>query len=649
MSKRYTGDYKDPATPGGYPLIEVWYDPEPFALAAEGMDAEYIIAPATGAGALKNLGTAEGANATLQNGAVLEDPGLLSAGRKAALKGPGVGGNDFISAPWLTRTNLCTNPWAKNNLTGWGAWFESPAVARSVGAATKYGAQVFQTASGTKSYSGALVPGGPLYKAGKTYSQGVWVKCSSTGFYQLNFRKTDSTASTTCKLNGLVTAEMKAGEWCFWKSENYTPAVEYQPNVVLSKFTTIGGGVPLNFGAGEVVAWGGVQIEEGATLGEEFFPTDPQTESERAGFAGVAHESVSDLGILARGTKRTFAGVANRTNSISFDMFFGGSLTTAEPPNVFLNTGNQTVVFGAGNGVQVSWPNAWPGNGVTAHWAFVYDGVAKEVELFINGVSQGVKVLGAGFTNVTNNTFEIGSRQSGQHGFTGGLLPFAAFARALSDEEVGTLAKATAARTEFLEPALATQMLYSRLWPQTLEDEANEWHLLRFCEALAYTLFEQVRSYVSDTDDMQGWEIIFNVDLCPPEALPYLAQFVGVHLEPSLTVEQQREKIKDRPAFRRGTPGAIESAVKKRLTGSKFVFIEERFEGKAYRLLVRTFTSETPDPAGTLSDIIEQKPAGIVLDYDDTIMKTYAEIKAENPTYADLKAKGTYAEAIAGP
>lgn len=199
------------------------------------------------------------------------------------------------------------------------------------------------------------------------------------------------------------------------------------------------------------------------------------------------------------------------------------------------------------------------------------------------------------------------------------------------------------------EVTQAAELLYGRLWPYTIEDEANEWHLLLFCEALAGTLFEQVRSYVSDREAMRGWEVIFNVDTCPPEVLPYLAQFVGVHFEDSLTVAQQREKIKDRPAFRRGTPGAIKSAAGKRLTGTKFIFMEERFEGKAYRLLIRTFDSETPDPAATLSDILEQKPAGILLDYDSLSMKSYAQVKADYPTYQQMKAKGTYAQAVAGP
>lgn len=202
---------------------------------------------------------------------------------------------------------------------------------------------------------------------------------------------------------------------------------------------------------------------------------------------------------------------------------------------------------------------------------------------------------------------------------------------------------------KFADPTQATLMLYERLWPQTIEDAVTGWDLLKFCEAMAGRLFEQVRSYVSDRSSTLGWEVIFNVDECPREALPYLAQFVGVHFEPSLTVAQQRAKIKERPAFKRGTLAAIEAAAKQRLTGAKFVFLEERFEGKAYRLLIRTFTAQTPDAAGTLSDILTQKPAGIVLDYAALAMKSYAEVKKDYKTYADMKAKGTYAQAAAEP
>lgn len=149
-------------------------------------------------------------------------------------------------------------------------------------------------------------------------------------------------------------------------------------------------------------------------------------------------------------------------------------------------------------------------------------------------------------------------------------------------------------------------------------------------------------------EDLLGWEVVFNVDICPPEALPYLAQFVGVRFEDNLTIQQQREKIKGRPAFKRGTPAAIKSATQTHLTGERFVFFGERWEGKAYRLLIRTFDGETPSEARTRADILAQKPAGIVLDYESVAMKIYAELLAEHPVYSEWAVK-TYAELVAEP
>lgn len=192
------------------------------------------------------------------------------------------------------RTNIVTNPWAKVNLTGIAAWFESPAPARIVGAepATKYGAAITQAAAGTKSFSGITLPG-VGYVANKPYAQGMWVKVSATGFYQMNFRKTDSSASVPMKLAGAVTAEMVAGTWYFWESTGYIPTTSYTPNAVLSKFTNIGGGVALNFGAGEVVTWGGSIIEQtGGALGA-YFPTDPQLTAREVAYELIAGESVA--------------------------------------------------------------------------------------------------------------------------------------------------------------------------------------------------------------------------------------------------------------------------------------------------------------------------------------------------------------------
>lgn len=197
-------------------------------------------------------------------------------------------------AVYATRTNLVTNPWAKNDLTGIAKWFESPAPVRITGAepATKYGAAIQQTHDGTKSYAGVTVPGGTL-KNEKTYSVGAWVKVPGEGFYRVDFRKTDSSKSATLKLNGQITAEMKANTWYFWEADGYTPDATWEANAVLSKFTTIAGTVPVNWALGAAIVWGGFIVEEAAEFVEPYFPTDTQLTAKQVAYAGVAGNSAS--------------------------------------------------------------------------------------------------------------------------------------------------------------------------------------------------------------------------------------------------------------------------------------------------------------------------------------------------------------------
>ena len=127
--------------------------------------------------------------------------------------------------------------------------------------------------------------------------------------------------------------------------------------------------------------------------------------------------------------------------------------------------------------------------------------------------------------------------------------------------------------------------LYEALEPLAWADEEEGWPLLIYCGAIA-TMFDQVDHYVRDqieydndgnvVSEIPGWYILFDPDLCPEEALPHLAQFKGVALPTGLTAAQQRQAIKDASARERGTVGAVESAVKAVLSGTKTVFIKER-------------------------------------------------------------------------
>ena len=65
----------------------------------------------------------------------------------------------------------------------------------------------------------------------------------------------------------------------------------------------------------------------------------------------------------------------------------------------------------------------------------------------------------------------------------------------------------------------------------------------------------------------------------------------------------------------------------------------------AYYVKVRTYASDTPDPAATLRALISQKPGGLVLDYAAITGQTYGDVKARYATYADVT--GFYTDYLA--
>jgi hypothetical protein len=136
-----------------------------------------------------------------------------------------------------------------------------------------------------------------------------------------------------------------------------------------------------------------------------------------------------------------------------------------------------------------------------------------------------------------------------------------------------------------------------------------------FLRAVA-SMFDQVVTYSADTDTNEGWVILFDPDLCPAEALPYLGQLVGEvpPMPVGLPEAAAREWIKDNPNARRGTAQSVFQAAQRKLTGSRQVSMFERYQGVVDQLAIRTNTTQTPDPAGTRADILSTLPADVVLE-----------------------------------
>jgi hypothetical protein len=176
--------------------------------------------------------------------------------------------------------------------------------------------------------------------------------------------------------------------------------------------------------------------------------------------------------------------------------------------------------------------------------------------------------------------------------------------------------------------------IYAALGPLTAEDEVHGWPLLRFINAIAQAP-QWTEDLVRDRDAGPGWSSVVDLERAPTEALAWLAQFVGVVIEPNLDSDSQRLRIKETAGFNRGTRAAIEGAARQFLTGSRTAIVLER-DTSPYHLKVVTFEAETALPDRTAAALQAQKPAGLVLQYEVSSGATCGALKATGMTCAQL-------------
>ncbi len=99
---------------------------------------------------------------------------------------------------------------------------------------------------------------------------------------------------------------------------------------------------------------------------------------------------------FVNGSTRSYEGWACREEPDSFDPFFSGSRKGASPGLYTSEAKPKRVYFDArlqGGTAAVSWPAAVPDVGEWFHWTLVFDETANTAELFINGSSEGTRVV----------------------------------------------------------------------------------------------------------------------------------------------------------------------------------------------------------------------------------------------------------------
>lgn len=117
--------------------------------------------------------------------------------------------------------------------------------------------------------------------------------------------------------------------------------------------------------------------------------------------------------------------------------------------------------------------------------------------------------------------------------------------------------------------------------------------------------FEQLAEVVDPPDPYVPWEPLFNVNICPDWALPWLAQVVGVRVPSSATPDQMRQMIVGLALHKRGTVAAIRTAGDIFLIEPKIVYFRERDAGEPYALEIVVKESSLPEVDLPLQNQVE--------------------------------------------
>lgn len=193
----------------------------------------------------------------------------------------------------------------------------------------------------------------------------------------------------------------------------------------------------------------------------------------------------------------------------------------------------------------------------------------------------------------------------------------------------------------------AAEELYEALSPAFSNLDADG-SLERFCAVITSGDLSLIHDWVIDTDLGPGWQILLNPAQAPAIVLPWLAQFDGAVLLPSMNEAEQRLTITSPQAFGRGTVPQMEEVAKRWLTGSKTVIITERYTESAWRIQIKTLPGETPNPTGMKAAIeAEAKPIGIVLFFNENNAINWKELRERVASNTWLKVREKYATWLA--
>lgn len=176
---------------------------------------------------------------------------------------------------------------------------------------------------------------------------------------------------------------------------------------------------------------------------------------------------------------------------------------------------------------------------------------------------------------------------------------------------------------------------------------------VRRAGALLEPLVDGLTDPLADVDELlqpteRGWARGLDLEETPIPG--WIGAATGTKVPGGLTLEQQRDFVRDRATWRRGSPQAIKGAVAQLLTGTRRVDLFER-DGSPWHMRIRTYAAETAvsiTEAELIAAAASQKPVGITVDVEVAPGATFDHFTAEHTTFDDFaSAYETFDEASA--
>jgi hypothetical protein len=393
----------------------------------------------------------------VNNGGAQVAPGIIQGGAAIELDGSG----DYIETSWKTRTNLVTNP----NYEGLASTGYTAGTGVTITPEKYVGLYhcLKVVTDGKSSDQGISLSPDPTVEASATYTFVPLVIANNKELLAVRLWATNGTVGNSeTLLAGAGLATLVGGSVERAMSATTTTAdcrISTGAGVSLATTFWVFGFLLVKATIAELEA------EHGSSDSRNWFFPYPEPlgkllpdargklSAGYCGWSGVANASASDAGPLARGTTRTFVGMARRETQTTRDTLIGDS-KAATPVMLAIEANNNDVSFWANaTEAPATWAGAWPGLNEKVCWALKFDEAANTVELFINGESKGSKALTVPYSDP--GSLLLGKSTFGSEQFCGRMLPFATFLRGLTPTEIYNLYRSTLPTRRRRKPPLA--------------------------------------------------------------------------------------------------------------------------------------------------------------------------------------------------